>query len=106
MMEFINSLLENYLALIGGLIIAFSYLFQIYHLYKTKCTDGISIGFWCILILALSCLLINSITIFILYGTWGYMLAEILNVGLALVVLFMVLFYRKKEKEILLVEKQ
>lgn len=97
MIELLVEFLLNYLPLIAGFILCISYVQQIGLLYKTKETGGISIKFWVILSVALSMLLINAITIFIVFGTWGYMVIELFNVGLALVVLGMVLYYRKKE---------
>lgn len=89
--------LLNYLPLIAGVLLGVSYLYQIGHLYKTKKTDGISVTFWVIISIALFMLLVNSIVIFVQFGTWGYMVTEIFNTGLAITVLLMVLYYRSKE---------
>lgn len=92
------SFLEIHSALIGGFGIAISYIFQISRMLKTKRVDGISVLFWIVITVGLSFLLLNSLTVFILYGSWGYLVAEILNVSLALTVFFMVLYYRRKNK--------
>jgi hypothetical protein len=38
----------------------------------------------------------NALTIFIIFGTYGYLITEAVNVGLALIELFLILKYRKK----------
>lgn len=91
--------LLNITPLVAGAILGLSYVFQIQHLYKTKRADGISVVFWVVLSIALFLLFVNALTIFIMYGTWGYLVAEIFNLGLALVVLFMVRYYKGKNSK-------
>lgn len=90
----------NYLPLIAGVMLGVSYIYQIGHLFKTKLTEGISVSFWVMISLALFLLLVNSIAIFIQFGTWGYMVTEIFNFSLAVIVLVMVLYYRRQGERI------
>ncbi|WXC03632.1 hypothetical protein WBM82_00480 (plasmid) [Bacillus subtilis] len=54
-----------------------------------------SVLFWLSLNVALIFMLVNAIMIFIKFGTWGTMITEALNEALALIMLIMVLKYRK-----------
>jgi uncharacterized protein with PQ loop repeat len=91
--------LENYIASIATFFLVVAYLPQVIHTYRTKKVDGISLPFWALINVALTCLLINAAFIYVKYGTWGYLVTEILNEGLAFVMLVMVLKYRKKGAE-------
>jgi len=103
----VTEFLLNYLPVIAGILLGVSYIFQIAKLWKTKVTDGISIPFWIVISIALSMLLVNSITIFMMFGTWGYMVTEIFNFGLAVAVLGLVIYYRSKNnKQIKLKQKR
>jgi uncharacterized protein with PQ loop repeat len=88
--------LLDVLPLIAGVLLAITYVPQIIKTHKTKDVTGMSVWFWILLIFALMGLTANAITIFILYGTWGYMVTEFFNTGLAIYVLCQVLYYRKK----------
>jgi hypothetical protein len=55
-----------------------------------------SILFWLSLNIALAIMFINAVMIYIKFGTWGTMITEGLNLGLALVMLVMVLKYRNR----------
>lgn len=77
-----------------GLILA--YLPQIIQTYRTKTVEGVSLQFWVLMNVSLTGMLINSIAVFVTSGAWGYMLAESFNEGLALIMLIMVLKYRKR----------
>jgi uncharacterized protein with PQ loop repeat len=90
--------LENHIANIATFFLVIAYLPQVIKTFKTKNVDGISLPFWALINVALSCLLINAIFIFIKYGTWGYMVTEIFNEGLAFIMLVMVLRYRKRKE--------
>jgi uncharacterized protein with PQ loop repeat len=89
--------LENHIASIATFFLVVAYLPQVIKTYKTKNVEGISLPFWALINVALTCLLINAIFIFLKYGTWGYMVTEIFNEGLAFIMLIMVIKYRKKE---------
>jgi uncharacterized protein with PQ loop repeat len=71
--------LENYIASIATFFLVIAYLPQVIKTYRTKSVDGISLPFWALINVALTCLLINALFIFIKYGTWGYLLTEVLN---------------------------
>lgn len=89
--------LLNYLATIAGVILGICYIPQIVHTVKTKNVEGLSLSFWLILNVAIFLLFVNAVTIFIQFGTWGYMLTEFFNLALAFVMLVLVLKYRKKK---------
>lgn len=91
-----NDFLLNLLPTLAGVVLGACYVPQIIKTVKTKNVDGMSVQFWVLLNIALTMLLINSIVVFINFGTWGYMVTEIFNEGLALVMLILVLKYRKK----------
>ena len=93
-----ESVLLNLVPSIAGIVLAFCYVPQIMTTLKTKNVEGMDIRFWIILNIALLLLVINAVTIFVVHGTWGYMLTELFNLGLALVMMTLVLKYRKKDK--------
>lgn len=76
-------------------LLAFSYIPQIVQLYKTKNTEGININFWYILDAALLCFVILSLESFIQTGSVVLLLAQLINLALALVITIQVLMYRK-----------
>jgi uncharacterized protein with PQ loop repeat len=76
------------------------YLPQIYRTYKTKNVESMSISFWVMLNIALTLLLTNAYAIWGLFGTYGYLVTEILNEGLALITLGQVLYYKSKQKQL------
>lgn len=80
-------------------LLAIGYIPQIISLYKTKKTEGISINFWYILNLGLLCMFILSLDIFITTGSVSMLIAQSFNLGLAIVVMLQVIYYRKKQKE-------
>jgi uncharacterized protein with PQ loop repeat len=92
-----ENFLLNHIATIATFFLTICYIPQIIYTYKTKDVTGIKLSFWVYLNIALTCLLINSIVMFVKFGTWGYMVTEILNEGLAFVMLLMVIKYRKKK---------
>jgi uncharacterized protein with PQ loop repeat len=93
----IESFLENHIATIATFFLITAYLPQVIKTYRTKVVDGISLSFWALISTALGCLLINATFLFLKYGTYGYLIMEAFNFGLAFVMLVMVLKYRKKE---------
>ena len=93
-----ESVLLNLVPSIAGIVLAFCYVPQIMTTLKTKNVEGMDIRFWIILNIALLLLVINAVAIFVVHGTWGYMLTELFNLGLALVMMTLVLKYRKKDK--------
>jgi uncharacterized protein with PQ loop repeat len=75
------------------------YLPQIVKTYKIKNVDSMAVSFWVMLNIALTLLLTNAFAIWDLFGTWGYLVTETLNEGLALVTLGQVLYYNMKNKK-------
>lgn len=80
-----------------GFLIIF-YIIQIGKSLKVKSAKGISWIGWAMLNLALLCMFVSSVAVFVKYGTYGYMVTETANVLLALIELFLILKYRKKDK--------
>lgn len=89
--------LLNVLPQIGTILIGAMYIPQIIKTHKTKDVTGMSLTFWIMLAVALSVLTVNASVIFATFGTFGFLITEVVNLSLALVVLIQVLKYRKKE---------
>lgn len=77
-------------------LLTLSYLPQIWSLYKTGNTEGIDIRFWYILNTSLLMLFIMAMDIYMTTGSKGMLIAQSLNLGLAIVVMIQVIYYRKK----------
>ncbi len=88
------SLIGNVLATLGGIFITISYLPQIKQLFKTHNTEGMSVSFWVILLLGLTCTTTNMI---INNNPLSVLLPQILNITLAFVVLIQIIVYRRKK---------
>jgi uncharacterized protein with PQ loop repeat len=89
--------LLNILPTIAGILLGVCYIPQIMKTYKTKDVSSMSLSFWIILNCALLCLVVNAEVVFLTKGVWGLIATEVFNEGLALVMLIMVLKYRKKK---------
>lgn len=83
----------NLLATIGGFLMIVSYLPQIKTLHKTKNAKSQSISFWIVLIAGLLCVTTNMT---IQGNPLSVLAPQLLNIGLALVVLIQVLIYKKR----------
>jgi uncharacterized protein with PQ loop repeat len=94
--ELILGFLENGIASVATFFLIIAYIPQVITTYRTKVVDGIDPNFWRLITIALGLLFINSIYIFIKFGTWGYMFMEAFNFGLAFAMFVMVEKYRKK----------
>jgi uncharacterized protein with PQ loop repeat len=92
----LTAFLLNSLATVAGIVLAFCYSPQIKKTLQTKNVEGMSLSFWIILSVALFLLTVNALTVFLLTGVWGYLVTELFNLGLALVMLTLVVKYRKK----------
>lgn len=92
-----HNFLLNLLPTIAGILLGVCYVPQIVKTYKTKDVSSMSLAFWIILNCALSFLVINAIEVFITKGVWGLIATETFNEGLALVMLIMVITYRKNK---------
>lgn len=95
-----SEFLLNILPSIATVFLVAAYIPQVVKTYRTKDVSGVSLPFWVFINIALSAMLINAITIFIKFGTWGYMVTEIFNEGLAFVMLVMMLKYRTKKAKV------
>lgn len=87
--------LLNILPTIAGIFLGICYIPQIIKTLRTKDVKSLSLPFWIILNIALVFLVINAIVVFRTTGVWGYLVTETFNEGLALVMLILVLKYRK-----------
>lgn len=93
-----NNFLLNILPMFGTAFLIVFYVIQIGKSVKVKSAKGISWQGWTCLNLALLCMFINALTIYIKFGTYGYLVTETANVGLALVELYLILKYKKMDK--------
>lgn len=89
--------LLNVLPMIATIQLIYAYLPQIHKSYITKDVTGIASGFWWNISIALLLMTINALTQFIVYGNFGYLITEVVNLTLAGTMLILVLKYRKKE---------
>ena len=87
-------LIGNVLATLGGIFITVSYLPQIKQLFKTHNTEGMSVSFWVILLLGLTCTTTNMV---INNNPLSVLLPQFLNIILAFVVLMQIIIYRRKK---------
>ncbi|HLO11571.1 MAG TPA: PQ-loop domain-containing transporter [Pseudoneobacillus sp.] len=88
--------LLNLLPTIAGVILGICYIPQIVKTLKTKNVEGMSLPFWVLLNIALTLLVINAFVVFTTSGVWGYLVTEIFNEVLALVMLILVVKYRER----------
>ena len=86
----------NLIVTISGIlsvaVLSIAYIPQIVSLYKTKTAEGISESFWYILVLSLLMLFILAID----SGQTSLIIAQGLNLLLALIVTGQVIYYKKK----------
>jgi uncharacterized protein with PQ loop repeat len=85
----------NILPMFGTAFLIIFYIIQIGKTVKVKSTKGVSMLGWSMLNLALLCMFTNALVIFIQFGTYGFLITETANVGLALVELALIIKYRK-----------
>lgn len=91
-----NQFLLNLLPTIAGVLLGVTYIPQIVKTVKTKDVEGMSLAFWIILVIALLMLAVNALAVFVQTGVWGYLVTETFNSGLAIVMLILVIKYRKR----------
>ena len=90
------SLIVNIASVLASIVLAVSYVPQIVSLYKTKNAEGISPSFWYILDLSLLRLFILAVDSFLKTGELGLLIAQGLNLVLALIVTVQVIVYKRK----------
>lgn len=91
-------ILLNVIPIIATVFLIICYFPQIAQTYKSKDVSSISLGFFAMLNIALTLLLINSILLFTQNGNFGYVVTYVFNEGLAFVMLVFILKYRKKNQ--------
>lgn len=91
-----TNFLLNILPMFGTAALIIFYCFQITKTIKAKSVEGVSLLGWSMLNLALLCMFTNALVIFIKFGTYGFLITETANVGLALVELVLIIKYRKR----------
>lgn len=91
-----EAFLENHIATVGATFFILAYARGIYDLFKAKSASGREIWFWSLINVAVSMLFVNSVFLFIKYGTYGYLIMESANFGMAVVMLFMSIYYKRK----------
>jgi MtN3 and saliva related transmembrane protein len=92
MLDQLISILPN----VATVLLVVCYIPQIAHLLKTKKTEGLSVFFWVILILALLTFTAYNVCLFIKFGTFFGIITEGANSLLAIVVFGLLLKYRQK----------
>lgn len=85
--------------ILSVVVLSISYIPQIVTLYRTKNAEGISPSFWYILDLSLLMLFILAIDSYLKTGEVGLMVAQGLNLVLALIVTGQVIIYKNKGNE-------
>lgn len=93
-----EALLLELIPLLATVFLTICYVPQIVRNYKTKDVSSISLWFWILLSISLALLWTNAFMIFQAFNTFGYLITETINLGLALVVLVQVVIYRKRNK--------
>lgn len=83
---------------LATIVLAVSYVPQIIALHKSKNASGISMNFWLILDLSLIMLFILAIDSFLNTGSYSLLVAQGLNLFLALVVTVQVFMYKKGDE--------
>lgn len=98
-MEFLTSTFcTEVVPLIAGALMMATYLPQLSKTYRTKNVEGFSLMFWVLLVIALSCFVINALSLLAANsGSVGYLVAELINVTMALAMLVMIIKYRKRQ---------
>lgn len=98
-MDFLTSnFCINVVPLIASVCLVICYYPQLRKTYKTKDVEGFSLMFWIVLCIALSCFVINALSLLANgAGSYGYLIAEVLNLSMAGAILTMVIKYRKPE---------
>lgn len=91
-----EKLLLELLPIIATVFLSICYIPQIVKNYKTKDVSSISLWFWMLLNIALTLMFTNAFMIYNKFGTYGYLITETFNLGLAMIVLVQVFIYRKK----------
>ena len=82
--------------ILSVVVLSIAYVPQIVSLYKTKNAEGISPSFWYILDLSLLMLFILAVDSFLKTGELGLLIAQGLNLVLALIVTVQVIVYKRK----------
>lgn len=87
------NLIINLASILAPIVLGVSYVPQIIKLYKTKNTGGQSLGFWGILDVSLTMLLLLAVD----SGSINMIAVQALNLLFALVVTGQIVYYRRKE---------
>mgnify|MGYP001175450188 FL=1 len=91
----ITYILINIVPMFAIPLLTLGYIPQLIKTFRTKDVSGISKAFWVMLSGALFCVLVAQVTSFVVYGTWGLMLKEIINFIPAFAMMIMVFMYSK-----------
>ena len=93
------SALVTFASVFSTVLLTLSYIPQVINLYKTKSTEGISMSFWYILDGSLILLFILALDSYFQTGDTGLVIAQSLNLILALIVTSQVIYYKKQEEK-------
>lgn len=92
------NMIVNLAGILATPVLILAYAPQIKEFYVVKKAEGVSTLFWLILDLALLMLFILAVDVFITTGAIGLIIAQSLNLGLALVTTGQVIYYKQKTK--------
>lgn len=82
---------------VGGILLAYGYLPQIYTSIKNKSAGGNSAQYWVVMTFGIFCIGVNQ---FIYKLPKVQLITQTFNVGLALVCTILILYYKSKEKSV------
>jgi MtN3 and saliva related transmembrane protein len=82
---------------LSSILITIAYLPQIIKTLKTKSVRDLSLGFWILISSFLVCMVTNATYLYLTTpNSLGYLITEAINLLLALVVLFQIIYYSKR----------
>lgn len=83
---------------LAPIVLAISYIPQIFHLHKTKDARGISLSFWLILDISLILLFILAVDVAITTGNYSLFVAQVINIILVFIVTGQVIQSKRRRK--------
>jgi len=99
-MEFLRDIAYVYAPFMASVFVTLTYIPQIVKTHKKKSVEDMSILFWILLNFFLVCMWFNSLFSMIDHNNVGYFITESINFGLALVVFFQIIYYKKRKRSV------
>lgn len=98
-MEIFKYIATSIAPILSTILITIAYFPQIAKTYKTKSVDDLSLGFWLILAGFLISTIINAAYLAMTASGIGYLITQLVNFAFALVIIFQILYYKKKNNK-------